>query len=162
MGGQRNRLSDALKKLLKARSFESPRSPTSTLVAFRLDDSSASSDCDNTTTSTSTKKKRLARSSSSPSQYCSSSSSSLPSDVRKGFFPVYVGEKRYVIPLHYLKHQVFRALLRRAEEEFGFSHTGAIRLPCDAVFFEHLLWLLNRQDPSVQDLEIEELLQFYQ
>lgn len=93
-----------------------------------------------------------------------SQSSAIPRDIPEGYFAVYVGDesKRYVIPLNYLDHQAFQALLSRAEEEFGYSSSGAIRIPCDTVFFDHLLWLLNRHDPSVQSLEMEELLKFYQ
>ncbi|KAF6174968.1 hypothetical protein GIB67_026456 [Kingdonia uniflora] len=99
--------------------------------------------------------------------YSSSSSQSsnvVPHDVQKGFFAVYVGLEltRYVIPLNFLKHPVFVTLLRRAEEEFGFRHTEAIRLPCEPVLFDHLLWLLNRNDPLIKSLELDELLQFYQ
>lgn len=85
----------------------------------------------------------------------------IPGDIPKGFFAVYVGEecRRYVIPVSYLNHQAFKVLLGRAEEEFGFDHGGAIRLPCNVAFFERLLWLLGRADPAVKSLEIEELLQ---
>ncbi|XP_068661906.1 protein SMALL AUXIN UP-REGULATED RNA 12-like [Aristolochia californica] len=148
---RRMKLTGALKKLQPKSPSSSaryghkvelqPESPTSTLVfgeVMELSDDEAS-----------------------PS---SVQSLSVPADVPEGFFAVCVGEerKRYVIPLNYLKLQAFVALLSRAEEEFGFSNSGAIRLPCDTVFFEHLLWLVSRQDPSVQSLEMDELLQFYQ
>lgn len=65
-----------------------------------------------------------------------SSTSSTP----KGFFAVYVGEnlkkKRYLVPVYYLSKPSFQALLRKAEEEFGFDHpTGGLSLPCDEAFF---------------------------
>lgn len=87
----------------------------------------------------------------------------IPSDIPKGFFAVYVGEecRRYVIPVLYLKHPAFQVLLGNAEEDFGFDYGGAIRLPCDVVFFDHLLWLLSWADTSVHSLEMEEHLQFY-
>ncbi|XXG81538.1 hypothetical protein AAC387_Pa09g2146 [Persea americana] len=138
---QRIRLNEALKKLHRKSSsrnmferykFESPASPTSTLNFG--------------------------------GEEAMSQSSAIPRDIPEGYFAVYVGDesKRYVIPLNYLDHQTFQALLSRAEEEFGYSSSGAIRIPCDTVFFDHLLWLLNRHDPSVQSLEMEELLKFYQ
>lgn len=56
------------------------------------------------------------------------------SDVPKGRVAVYVGEvqrRRYVVPLSYLNHPSFQALLRRAEEEFGFDHPmGGLTIPC--------------------------------
>ncbi|CBI37956.3 unnamed protein product, partial [Vitis vinifera] len=48
-----------------------------------------------------------------------------PTNVPKGYVPVYVGEtqkKRFVIPISYLKHPSFQNLLSQAEEEFGFDH----------------------------------------
>lgn len=54
-------------------------------------------------------------------------------DIPKGHFAIYVGEaqKRFVVPVSYLKHPLFQNLLLRAEEEFGFDHPmGGIRVPC--------------------------------
>lgn len=70
----------------------------------------------------------------------------IPSDIPKGFFELYAGGecKRYVIPLKFLKHQVLQSLLNQAEEEFGYSSQGPIKLPCDTAFFDHLLSLLGR------------------
>ncbi|CAN6479977.1 unnamed protein product [Victoria cruziana] len=88
------------------------------------------------------------------------------SHVPKGCFAVYVGKegtgRRFVIPLAYLSHPIFKALLKKAEEEFGFSGNGGIRLPCESFLFEHILWLLKKKDPLVQNQEmVEELLRFY-
>ncbi|XP_072967957.1 auxin-induced protein 15A-like [Typha angustifolia] len=55
-------------------------------------------------------------------------------DVPKGYLPIYVGqmEKRFVIPVSYLRHPLLQSLLDRAEEEFGLDHaTGGIRVPCE-------------------------------
>ncbi|KAF8116021.1 hypothetical protein N665_0024s0045 [Sinapis alba] len=62
------------------------------------------------------------------------------SSTPKGFLAVYVGEhlekKRFLVPVYYLKKPSFQALLRKAEEEFGFDHpTGGLSLPCDEAFF---------------------------
>lgn len=75
-----------------------------------------------------------------------SSICNIPSDIPKGFFELYAGGecKRYVIPLKFLKHQVLQSLLNQAEEEFGYSSQGPIKLPCDTAFFDHLLSLLGR------------------
>ncbi|KAF8069821.1 hypothetical protein N665_1131s0019 [Sinapis alba] len=54
----------------------------------------------------------------------------------KGFLEVYVGEdqvqkKRYLVPVSYLNHPSFQALLGRSEEEFGYDHPmGGLTIPC--------------------------------
>ncbi|XP_062230215.1 protein SMALL AUXIN UP-REGULATED RNA 16-like [Phragmites australis] len=68
---------------------------------------------------------------------------SLPSDVPRGHFAVYVGERRrrFVVPIALLDRPEFRSLLRRAEEEFGFAGAGAggiLVLPCEEVAFRSL------------------------
>jgi SAUR family protein len=70
--------------------------------------------------------------------------------VPKGFFAVCVGEemKRFVIPTEYLGHWAFEELLREAEEEFGFQHEGALRIPCDVEVFEGILRLVGRKEEA--------------
>ncbi|GJN18980.1 hypothetical protein PR202_gb06204 [Eleusine coracana subsp. coracana] len=67
--------------------------------------------------------------------------------VPKGFFALYVGQemKRFVIPTEYLGHWAFEPLLREAEEEFGFQHQGALRIPCDVEVFEATLRLVGKE-----------------
>ncbi|CAI9275671.1 unnamed protein product [Lactuca saligna] len=61
-------------------------------------------------------------------------STSAISDVPKGCITVYVGEstnKRFIVPLAYLKHPSFQTLLKMSEEEFGYVHPmGGLTLPC--------------------------------
>ncbi|KAG6501862.1 hypothetical protein ZIOFF_041746 [Zingiber officinale] len=54
----------------------------------------------------------------------------------KGHLAVYVGCERYTVPVIYFNHPLFGELLREAEEEFGFHHTGGITLPCPTARFE--------------------------
>ena len=59
-------------------------------------------------------------------------------DARKGHFVVYIGqeEKRFFVPLSYLKHSLFQEQLRHAEEEFGVDQpSGRLRLPCSEATF---------------------------
>ncbi|KAL3621320.1 hypothetical protein CASFOL_036232 [Castilleja foliolosa] len=59
-------------------------------------------------------------------------------DVPKGHFPVYVGERqrRFVIPICYLKHPLFQELLHLAEQEFGYDHPmGGLTIPCNEDYF---------------------------
>ncbi|XP_062224919.1 auxin-responsive protein SAUR50-like [Phragmites australis] len=59
----------------------------------------------------------------------------------KGHLAVCVGPamQRFVIPTEYLKHRAFAALLREAEEEFGFQQEGVLRIPCEVPVFETIL-----------------------
>ncbi|EMS58585.1 hypothetical protein TRIUR3_17368 [Triticum urartu] len=52
--------------------------------------------------------------------------------------------RRFVIPTEYLKHQAFAALLREAEEEFGFQQEGLLRIPCDVPAFEAILRAVDK------------------
>lgn len=78
--------------------------------------------------------------------YCDSDEDSChspgpPPDVPKGYLAVYVGPelRRFIIPTSYLSHSLFKVLLAKAEEEFGFDHCGALTLPCEIETFKYLL-----------------------
>ncbi|XVF35185.1 hypothetical protein REPUB_Repub18cG0123500 [Reevesia pubescens] len=64
-----------------------------------------------------------------------------PPDVPKGYLAVYVGPelRRFIIPTSYLTHPVFKILLEKAEEEFGYDHNGGLTLPCEIETFKYLL-----------------------
>lgn len=87
----------------------------------------------------------------------------LPDDIPQGYLAVYVGEerKRFVISTKYLNHQLFKALLKRSEEEFGFQNQGGLAIACEPVLFEHLLWLIGTNNPSANTTQLQELLDFY-
>lgn len=58
----------------------------------------------------------------------------LSKGVKQGHFVVIATRgwraERFVIELGYLNDPEFLKLLKRAEEEFGFSHEGALEIPC--------------------------------
>lgn len=89
--------------------------------------------------------KQIFKSQSMRNKNGSSSSSTTSSDlVPKGHVAVYVGErmekKRFVVPISYLNHPLFREFLNRAEEEFGFHHPmGGLTIPCREEAFLHLI-----------------------
>lgn len=87
----------------------------------------------------------------------------LPGDIPQGCLAVYVGQerKRFVISTKYLSHELFKGLLKRSEEEFGFNHQGGLTIACDPVLFEHLLWLIGTDNPAARTTKLEELLDFY-
>ncbi|KAL9153904.1 hypothetical protein ABFS82_10G078400 [Erythranthe guttata] len=61
--------------------------------------------------------------------------------VPKGFLAVYVGPelRRFIIPMSYLSDPLFKVLLAKAEEEFGFDHSGGLTIPCEIETFKYLL-----------------------
>uniref|UniRef100_A0A0D9W969 Uncharacterized protein n=1 Tax=Leersia perrieri TaxID=77586 RepID=A0A0D9W969_9ORYZ len=82
----------------------------------------------------------------------SPSSSPAATPPPRGHLAVSVGPtmQRFVIPTEYLKHRAFAALLREAEEEFGFQQEGVLRIPCEVPAFEAILKSVekNKKDPN--------------
>ncbi|KAJ7560903.1 hypothetical protein O6H91_03G005500 [Diphasiastrum complanatum] len=39
--------------------------------------------------------------------------------------------------------------------------SAKIHLDCDAILFDHILWLLDNDDPSIRHLNMDELMEFY-
>ncbi|XVF68025.1 hypothetical protein PTKIN_Ptkin10aG0169600 [Pterospermum kingtungense] len=73
-------------------------------------------------------------------------SCSTSSVVQKGHFVVYsVDQKRFVLPLEYLKNEIVMELFNLAEEEFGLPGNGLLILPCDATFMEYVIALIKRK-----------------
>ncbi|MBA0683102.1 hypothetical protein Goari_024778 [Gossypium aridum] len=65
--------------------------------------------------------------------------------VDKGHFVIYtIDQKRFVIPLAYLRNTIFVELLKISEEEFGLPSDGPITLPCDSVAMNYIISLLQR------------------
>ncbi|XP_021285570.1 uncharacterized protein LOC110417526 [Herrania umbratica] len=74
------------------------------------------------------------------------SCSSTSSIVEKGHFVVYsADEKRFVLPLEYLKNEIVMEVFNLAEEEFGLPRNGNLTLPCDAAFMEYVIGLIKRK-----------------
>ncbi|KAA3482243.1 auxin-responsive protein SAUR62-like [Gossypium australe] len=79
-------------------------------------------------------------------------SCSTSTAIEKGYFVVYsVDQKRFVLPLVYLKNEIVMELLNLAEEEFGVPGNGLLILPCDATTMEYVIALIKRK-PS-KDVE---------
>lgn len=70
-----------------------------------------------------------------------------PPRTPKGHLVAYVGEaekKRYVVPITYLNQPLFRDLLSRVEEEFGYDHPmGGLTIPCSEDAFVDLISQLS-------------------
>ncbi|KAJ7553313.1 hypothetical protein O6H91_06G092500 [Diphasiastrum complanatum] len=86
-------------------------------------------------------------------------SSRSEEDIPDGFLQVYVGrdQRRYVISDRYLQHPVFRSLMQKSE--IPLEHKVGIKVPCEVVLFDHLLWMLENDDAEADS--VDELVEFY-
>ncbi|KAI4336484.1 hypothetical protein L6164_015006 [Bauhinia variegata] len=74
--------------------------------------------------------------------------------VKKGWVAVEVGVEdedeggfqKLVIPISYLHHPLFKGLLDKAYEVYGYHIHGPLRLPCSVDDFLHLRWRIQK-DP---------------
>lgn len=75
-----------------------------------------------------------------------------PPDVPKGYLAVYVGPelRRFIIPTSYLSHSLFKLLLEKAAEEFGFDQSGGLTIPCEIETFKYLLKCIEAQEKEEQ------------
>lgn len=82
-----------------------------------------------------------------------------PFDVPKGYLAVYVGPelRRFIIPTSHLSHPLFKVLLEKAEEEFGFDHSGGLTLPCEIETFKYLLKCMENHDKAHHDHTADEV-----
>uniref|UniRef100_A0A7N0SXQ6 Small auxin up regulated protein n=1 Tax=Kalanchoe fedtschenkoi TaxID=63787 RepID=A0A7N0SXQ6_KALFE len=73
-------------------------------------------------------------------------------DVPKGCLAVRVGrgeeEQRFVIPVMYLNHPLFKELLKEAEEEYGFHQKGLITIPCPVEEFRTVNAMIDQDNSS--------------
>ncbi|XWS40254.1 hypothetical protein CRYUN_Cryun18bG0124700 [Craigia yunnanensis] len=70
---------------------------------------------------------------------------STSSIIEKGHFVVYsADQKRFMLPLEYLKKEIVRELFNLAEEEFGIPTNGPLTLSCDAVFLQYVISLIKQ------------------
>ncbi|KAK8654758.1 hypothetical protein V6N13_107358 [Hibiscus sabdariffa] len=88
---------------------------------------------------------------------CDSDEESCPSpepppDVPRGYLAVYVGLelRRFIIPAAYLSHPIFKVLLEKAEDEFGYDHIGGLTLPCEIETFKYLMQYIENH-PTAGD-----------
>lgn len=84
----------------------------------------------------------------------------LPQDIPQGCLAVYVGleRRRYVISTNFLAHSLFKELLKRSEEEFGFEYEGGLNIACDCSLFENVLWMIATKDPAARTTNLDEVI----
>ncbi|WOL20046.1 auxin-responsive protein SAUR32-like [Canna indica] len=75
--------------------------------------------------------------------------------VKKGSLAVRVGLegeeggfRKFVIPISYLYHPLFRRLLEAAQEAYGYRSQGPLKLPCSVEDFLHLCRRIDRESAS--------------
>ncbi|XP_051150629.1 protein SMALL AUXIN UP-REGULATED RNA 12 [Andrographis paniculata] len=58
-----------------------------------------------------------------------------------GTFPVYVGpdRQRFVVPTSYLSHPLFKMVLDKAHDEFGFHQRDGLVVPCSITAFREVV-----------------------
>lgn len=111
---------------------------------------------------------------------------------RKSLVTLVVGKERQVFKVEpqMLEHRLLECLLARTNSSLSSSSSSSsqdalweekenvavtvrsrkghaaesrpVRLDCDVILFEHILWLLNNDDPAIRQLNIEELMEFYE
>lgn len=66
---------------------------------------------------------------------------SAKSSKKMGTFAVYVGEERerFAVPTSYLSHPLFKILLEKTYNEFGFEQTNGLVVPCSVVAFQEVV-----------------------
>ncbi|XBI40993.1 auxin-responsive protein SAUR71-like [Triticum dicoccoides] len=84
--------------------------------------------------------------------------------VPEGHVPVCVGEEggpieRFAVRAELLGQPAFKALLRRAAQEYGYGHPGALRIPCAVANFRRLL--LGLSDPGCQATDDDDAAFYY-
>ncbi|KAF3620230.1 hypothetical protein T459_30978 [Capsicum annuum] len=79
----------------------------------------------------------------------------VPIDVPSGHVAITVGTncKRYVVRATYLNHPMFKKLLSQAEEEYGFTNSGPLAIPCGELFFEEFLSHLDNNKSMLVNFE---------
>ncbi|OAY40845.1 auxin-responsive protein SAUR22 [Manihot esculenta] len=58
-----------------------------------------------------------------------------------GFFAVYVGDEmeRFVVPTSFLNHPLFKMLLEKSYNEFGFQQRNKLLVPCSVSTFQEVV-----------------------
>ncbi|KAI4375769.1 hypothetical protein MLD38_013596 [Melastoma candidum] len=72
--------------------------------------------------------------------------------ARKGHFVAYtIDRERFMLPLRYLDNCVIRKLLDVSEKEFGHPRNGPIIFPCDAIFMDYLILVIESANGRIPE-----------
>ncbi|KAL8225163.1 hypothetical protein R6Q57_017720 [Mikania cordata] len=63
----------------------------------------------------------------------------------RGFLAVYVGNERqrFVVPTSCLSHPLFKILLAKASEEFGYEQKNGLAVPCSVAAFKEIVMVMK-------------------
>ncbi|CAK9174985.1 unnamed protein product [Ilex paraguariensis] len=83
------------------------------------------------------------------------SSSRRSGGVPEGHLPVYVGDEmeRFVVSAELLNQPIFRELLNKSAQEYGYEQKGVLRIPCHVSVFERVLEALRVGGDESGDLQ---------
>ncbi|XP_052172790.1 auxin-induced protein X15-like [Diospyros lotus] len=72
---------------------------------------------------------------------CGGDEESSSGKTPTGFLAIYVGEerRRFVVPTGYLSHPLFKMLLEKAYDEFGFDQRNGLVVPCSVEAFQEVV-----------------------
>lgn len=81
---------------------------------------------------------------------------------RRGHFVVYSKDNtRFLVPLPYLNNPIFRVLLEMAEEEYGLTVHGLLRLPCEKELVDFILSMLEKNSDDDVDKAVLSISRFH-
>nr|UXW62837.1 putative auxin-responsive protein SAUR71 [Pinus koraiensis] len=67
-----------------------------------------------------------------------------------GFVPLRVGKERelFMVSTSHINHPLMAVLLDLSAEELGFEQIGALRVDCDVLSFQRMLFLIERENSN--------------
>ncbi|GLJ49094.1 hypothetical protein SUGI_1035720 [Cryptomeria japonica] len=74
---------------------------------------------------------------------------SFSKHIAKGCLPIYIGieeQVRFIVRIEYLYHPLFKDLLQKAEEVYGFEQKGPLRIPCKVEKFNELMHAIQEDE----------------
>ncbi|XP_050378379.1 auxin-induced protein 6B-like [Argentina anserina] len=87
-----------------------------------------------------------------------------PVPQKAGHVRVYVGRDismmcKFEMEANYLNHPLFQSLLElSAEQEYGYSYNGALRIACNADLFLYIVHLLDNSNPAAHYMDLSNLI----
>ena len=88
----------------------------------------------------------------------------VPKDVPKGNCAVYIGHdrSRFTILTICLNHSMFKELLEKALEEYGFEYQMGLTILYDKVVFRHLTAILRGENKvALKTMDADKLIDFH-